>query len=218
MGCLYRIDFPNGRSYIGMTVCEPRKRFNEHRYQARIGGGMFVHAAMRKYGLEHVRFNVLVVADDRQYLEQLERSAISAFGTRFPHGYNLTDGGDGAPQGNQFQLGKKRSAESRMRMSATRKGRVLSPEHRDAVRRALIGNTYCRGRALSEEERERWSRAQRGAFKGAASGITGVSFDRQTSRWRASLTVGGTTINLGRFSTVDEAADARKSGERKYFA
>lgn len=49
------------------------------------------------------------------------------------------------------------------------------------------------------------------------SGVTGVSFDRQTKRWRASIKTDDRTINLGRFENFDDAVKARKEAEEKYF-
>lgn len=41
------------------------------------------------------------------------------------------------------------------------------------------------------------------------SGVQGVSFCKITKRWRSDISYGGKSINLGRFSTVEEAAEAR---------
>ena len=143
MGALYKITLPNGKGYIGMTVSDPSKRFAEHRYQSNAGCEQVVHRAIKKHG--NAKFEILVIANGRKYLEDLERRAIIAFGTRSPRGYNCTDGGDGAPVGNQFQLGKKRSDESRARMSAAamgqtkNRGRKHRPEVVEAMRIRATG-------------------------------------------------------------------------------
>jgi hypothetical protein len=47
------------------------------------------------------------------------------------------------------------------------------------------------------------------------SGCQGVTWDKQTNRWRAFIKKDGRTIRLGRFDTLAEAAGARKRAERK---
>lgn len=157
MGCLYRIVFPNGKSYIGMTISVPEKRFNEHRYHARIGTKLLIYAAMRAHGLSVVKFEILAIANNRKYLEILERSAINVFGTRAPRGYNLTNGGDGAPLGNLFNLGKKRSPESRAKMSVAKKGKLLAVAVCAARAVSMIGNKRNLGKKASAETRKKQS-------------------------------------------------------------
>ena len=49
------------------------------------------------------------------------------------------------------------------------------------------------------------------------SGVTGVSFENRTQKWRACIKVNGEDIRLGRFDDFDEAVIARKDAEEKYF-
>lgn len=52
------------------------------------------------------------------------------------------------------------------------------------------------------------------------SGVTGVKVrhNKNADRYRAQIMVQGHTINLGTFDTLDEAAEARRLAEQKYFA
>ncbi|SDR70453.1 AP2 domain-containing protein [Microbacterium paraoxydans] len=45
-------------------------------------------------------------------------------------------------------------------------------------------------------------------YRGNSSGVRGVTWDAQTSRWRAKITHDGKTIHVGRFRTIDEAKAA----------
>lgn len=167
MGCLYQLAFPNGKNYIGMTVSDPRKRILEHNYNAKNGSSLAVAQAIRKFGREAVQFKVLVIAKGRDYLAQLERNAIRVFGTRKPNGYNLTDGGDGAPVGNLFNLGKKRSPEVRLKMSLAMKGKKKSAEGRANIARANAARAQSigdrrRGIRLSEDTKAKMSAAHTG--------------------------------------------------------
>lgn len=49
------------------------------------------------------------------------------------------------------------------------------------------------------------------------SGYAGITYDYSENKWRARLGVGGKTINIGRFKTIEEAIKARKEAENKYF-
>lgn len=50
-----------------------------------------------------------------------------------------------------------------------------------------------------------------------ATGVKGVSFDRQTKKYRASIRVNGSLVALGRFSSLEDAAAARRKAELDYF-
>lgn len=153
MGCLYQLTFPSGKSYIGITKRDANFRFNAHVKYAIAGKTLgAVHHAINKHGKHKVKIKTLLVADD-EYLKFIEQKAILSFGTKFPAGYNLTDGGEGA-------FGVVRSAEVRKRMSLARIGKThLTPDH---VARLKAINT---GRIKSHEECARISAATKGKKK-----------------------------------------------------
>lgn len=49
------------------------------------------------------------------------------------------------------------------------------------------------------------------------SGVKGVSYDKNRGLWAAEIQIRGKRHRLGRFTTLDEAAKARKLAEEKYF-
>jgi hypothetical protein len=49
------------------------------------------------------------------------------------------------------------------------------------------------------------------------SGVSGVSFDSQTGKWRACIKVGGKQKYLGRWVEFEDAVIARRAAEEKYF-
>jgi hypothetical protein len=57
----------------------------------------------------------------------------------------------------------------------------------------------------------------RGLNAANKSGVKGVSFHRKSRRWRAMIDVRGKKIALGSFSNIEEAAQARKEAESKYW-
>lgn len=180
-GCLYMLTFPGGKSYIGMTSYCLEKRLAQHRYCARSGSKKYpLYEAMRKHG-DFVA-KKLVIAKDHQYLYELEQKAISAFGTRSPGGYNLTDGGMGAvgaawteeqrkaasklrkgvPNGSTWLRGRARPPEDCAKISAGMMGHPVSEETRRKIGATKVGNKYCLGRTMSPEHKEKIAAAQRG--------------------------------------------------------
>lgn len=49
------------------------------------------------------------------------------------------------------------------------------------------------------------------------SGVTGVSFDKNTNKWNAYITVNYKRINVGYYKSFEDALRARKEAEEKYF-
>lgn len=56
--------------------------------------------------------------------------------------------------------------------------------------------------------------ANRGAQRNNTSGIKGVYWFKPQKAWKAQIVVNGKSIHLGCFKTKDEAANARRAGEK----
>jgi len=147
-GFLYRLTFPNGKVYIGITSRTVERRFAEHCKNATAGRPQAVSRAIAKYGATAVMVETLVAAP-WAYLVELERRAISHFGTMGDGGYNLTLGGEGVlgliasdetrAKLRTAQTGKKLSEETRAKMRESSKARVLTDELREKFRLANLG-------------------------------------------------------------------------------
>ena len=110
---LYKIDFPNNKSYIGISSVSAKSRFKDH-CQKR--SKSLVSVAIRKYGKDNVTMLVIGECDDWELLCLAEQEAISKYNTKSPCGYNLTCGGDGC-------IGRENASiteETRSRISAGR--------------------------------------------------------------------------------------------------
>jgi len=97
MGALYRIDFSHGKSYIGITAKTTQERFARHcaNLADQDKADLALVRAMKKYGVDGLTVTTLAIVDDWEALCLMEAKAIVAYGTKYPHGYNLTDGGEG---------------------------------------------------------------------------------------------------------------------------
>jgi group I intron endonuclease len=169
MGCLYRLTFPSGKSYIGITRGDARSRFRVHCVDAKCGKTTsMVWKAIRKYGADSVKVETLVVCDKWDVLCELERRTIKLYATKAPHGYNMTDGGDGV-------VGFEITEEFRRKSGDSRRGKRNSQSHNDALRRANLG------RNQSEETRAKLSRITKEAWrKGRFEGQS----DRAKAQWQ----------------------------------
>ncbi len=91
----YKLTAPNGKSYHGITTLTVNRRMTGHRTAARNGSKYPLHAAIRKYGFDAFKLEVLSESKNRDELHRLEIEAIARDDTFAPNGYNLTAGGDG---------------------------------------------------------------------------------------------------------------------------
>ena len=116
MGFIYKItNVLTKKCYIGETLkSNPELRWNEHKRKIEKGIGCpALQDAVRKYGIENFRFEVLIICfDEDRYRFEIEY--IQKYNSMVPNGYNLTKGGEGGGF-----YGKKHSANVRQRISET---------------------------------------------------------------------------------------------------
>lgn len=166
-GCLYRLTFPNGKSYIGVTKNSATRRFAKHVSvsESNTERSFLVHRAILKYGASNVVVETLAVGV-WHYLMQLEVRAIAAFNTKAPNGYNIADGGQG-------RVGVKASEETLIRMRAAQRGRTVSDETRARISASKSGKKQSadaiaarakalKGHAVSAQTRAKLSAANKG--------------------------------------------------------
>ena len=122
----------NGMSYIGKTTRSLEERIAEHLRNSRTS---YIDRAIQKHGWENFTVEVLAVCKTIEELNECERKSIVEHKTKFPNGYNLTDGGEGIP-------GYKAPPELSARLSAQRKGRKVTPEQSAKIAAKLKGREF----------------------------------------------------------------------------
>lgn len=101
MGYIYKIsNMINGKIYIGQTILLPERRWRQHELSAMntsyYDHNVPLHFAMKKYGLENFRYEIIEECDD-DLLNEREIFWIAHFDSTNPElGYNLSLGGGGA--------------------------------------------------------------------------------------------------------------------------
>jgi group I intron endonuclease len=122
----------NSKVYIGKTVKTPQARWRDHLRDAFHGSTILFHKVIRKYGPDAFELSEVCLADDRSQLSRLEKSAIQQYQSdKREHGYNLTPGGDDG--------GHSQTLEVRVKIGNALRGRKLSDEHKDKIRKARTG-------------------------------------------------------------------------------
>lgn len=99
-GSIYKItNLINGKIYIGQTKNKIEERFNGHIKQAKANkksDHSILHEAIRKYGEEKFKTELLDIADSKEELDIKEKYWIKELNSQNKNiGYNITQGGDG---------------------------------------------------------------------------------------------------------------------------
>lgn len=131
MGFIYKItNIISKKFYIGETKkINPELRWNEHKRKIEKGIGCpALQDAVRKYGIDNFRFEILIICfDEDRY--KLEIEYIQKYNSIVPNGYNLTKGGEGGGF-----YGKKHSNETIKKISETFKQKyILNPELKQQI-------------------------------------------------------------------------------------
>jgi hypothetical protein len=97
-GFIYKIQFPNGKHYIGITTTSLKQRQNQHKQCAKNGDTKCLYNALRKYKI--VDTFELIEIDTADTLEELcekEIRYIAEYNSYYMNGngYNMTYGGEG---------------------------------------------------------------------------------------------------------------------------
>jgi CHASE3 domain sensor protein len=98
-GIIYKIPFPNGKNYIGLTTTSLEQRKNEHKKDAKdYGNTRILYNALRKYNMVDT-FELIEIdtADTLEELYEKEIKYIQEYNSYYldGNGYNMTYGGDG---------------------------------------------------------------------------------------------------------------------------
>lgn len=117
---IYKItNLKNNKIYIGK---HSSKKTNDNYY----GSGVAIKRAIKKYGKENFKKEILCYCDNEKELNAKERYYINFYDT-YKKGYNMTFGGEG-------MLGYKPSEQQKIRQSMTQKLKFMNePEYREKL-------------------------------------------------------------------------------------
>jgi group I intron endonuclease len=164
MGYIYKIkNIITNKCYIGETKkSNPLLRWNEHKSKIQKNIGCpALQDAVKKYGIEHFTFTVLIICfDEDRY--KYEMDYIKKNNTMAPNGYNLTPGGEGGGF-----YGKKHSQETINKISQLMKNRYLeNPDLKNevSIRNKIIMNNEGVKEKIKNgiKNSEKWKNAVKG--------------------------------------------------------
>ncbi|MFM0432401.1 GIY-YIG nuclease family protein [Paraburkholderia aspalathi] len=143
---IYSITSPSGSCYIGSAI-SITKRWNVHRQELRRGTHHCrpLQFAANKYGLDSLVFERIVCCAVTELL-LIEQREIDRRGAAGVNLYNIARVAGS-------QQGLRRTAESRERMAAARRGKTIPQSVREKIGRVHIGNKYCLGKVRPPEIR-----------------------------------------------------------------
>jgi group I intron endonuclease len=112
--------------YIGQQI--GTKSIDEYK-----GSGLLLNRAYKKYGESCFKREIIEYCDISE-LNDKEKLYIKQYNTKFPHGYNLTDGGDG-------NKGLKFTKKQKQKISQNKTGHECysNPERGEKIRQSKLG-------------------------------------------------------------------------------
>jgi len=98
LGYIYKIVFPHGKHYIGLTTTSLEQRTKEHKYRANSDNTLYLYNSLRKYDMVNT-FELVEIdtADTKDELCEKEKGYIIEYNSYYMDGkgYNMTHGGEG---------------------------------------------------------------------------------------------------------------------------
>lgn len=133
-----------GKVYIGQTSQDFEERKRQHLRKARNGVKTVFYNSIRKHGEENFSWEIIDQCTSQDELNEKEIHWVAHYRSfikvEMCNGYNMTVGGGGLGIGeNNPNFGTKRSMETRMKISASNMGKVMSAVSREKMRQAKQG-------------------------------------------------------------------------------
>lgn len=206
MGFIYMLTSPSGKSYIGQTTRFIKERLKEH--QCPNSECVAISRAIQKHGWENFEKHWYEVPDEE--LNDHEELMVEVLGTLAPGGYNLKEGGGSCG---------KLSEETKEKIGAANKGKILSEATRRKISKAHIGKTVSvetkqkmsevsTGRTHTDETKQKMSNSK----KDEKSHMYGKTKSDEIKQ-KISITLTGRTLSD---ETKLKISDAHK-GEKNHF-
>ncbi len=152
----------SGKSYIGktsMTIVKRRQGHHDYASPAKLTKDSCVfHKAIASYGRDKFIWEILAETDNHADLNLLEFKLIKEHNTRYPAGYNMTDGGDG-------MHGYTQSPETKAKIASSVSALHTNPEYTSKLYPKLKGLTPPnKGVPMSEEQKIKVSISKKAVY------------------------------------------------------
>lgn len=159
MGYIYKItNIVNGKCYIGVTTKEnPNERWSNHKSAIRANSGCpFLQKAVKKYGEDAFKFEVLIICFDKDVFK-FENEYIIKYNSMSPNGYNVAVGGIRGPT----FLGKHHSQETKKILSIKSREYHNRSDVKEQQKQRAIEFNKIRNTGELLRNSEKWQQAVR---------------------------------------------------------
>jgi len=121
----------NNKCYIGQTIQRLKVRKRRHINDTLKESNLKFHRALRKYGLNNFKWEIINEENDRDKLNDLEKYYIKFFDCK-NNGYNSTDGGDSSNIKETFwnKATKKQRKQHSINISKAKKGKSQTEDYK----------------------------------------------------------------------------------------
>lgn len=173
MMCIYlRTNLINGKQYVGQANDYERREYEwKH---AKHYAGQLINRARDKYKIDNFKTEILKECGTQDELNQWEQYYIKELNTKYPNGYNLTDGGGGISGFKHSEETKKKISEIQIGKESPMKGKHHTEEAKKKLSESLKGRivwnkglkgaqvAWNKGKHHTEEARKKMSEALKG--------------------------------------------------------
>ena len=134
----------NQMKYVGQTIRTLKQRKSSHLSSSKKGSTYYLHRAIRKYGAENFKWEVIYNASSEEELNEKETFFIKEYNTNSQDGYNLTEGGRGIRGWKHSELTKEKIKQCAIKNNSAQylKKFVQSEEGRKKISLMQLGKTY----------------------------------------------------------------------------
>ena len=156
-----------GKIYIGQSI-KLKRRYNGYKNAGGSGNGnSVIKRSILKYGWDAFDWEILLYANDLDYLNEMEIKLIKAYDCIAPKGFNIEEGGKNAPFPEHIKKlfseqrkGKKLTQETKDKLSISGKKRWenATPEEWENLR--IAASKLHKGKKISEETRKKLSESR----------------------------------------------------------
>jgi len=134
----------NNKLYFGITKCDLKKRWAEHKSKSK-SGKSHLNVSIRKYGIEKFAIEKLKDFETESEMYDFEISIIKQYKTNNPvFGYNNSIGGEVSSKG------KKLSEDTKLKLSIYQKNRIRKPHSQETKNKIGAAN---KGNKLTEKQK-----------------------------------------------------------------
>lgn len=162
---VYCLTSPSGKRYVGIGMGKDgiKARWDSYR-KLRCKQQRKLYNALKKYGPENFKYEVILETDDADNANRSEMYLIDVWNLQDDrYGYNMTDGGDTGSRGNKWSEESRRKKSESMKGKPGVKGRKWNEESRHRLSIAKKGKPGVRlGCKLSEEQKIKMSEMRKG--------------------------------------------------------